>query len=96
MAKRMFRQPQKAWCGVVAVWNILAKRVARKKEYGNNEKVQHAMTVEWIRLGVKVGCILFDYTNSTMLPPEMGLHKRDGIVQKWDKIPEMCEEWTRS
>jgi len=36
------------------------------------------MTAEWIRLGARVDCISFDYTNSTMLPSEVKIRKRDG------------------
>ena len=41
------------------------------------------MTIEYIRLGVRVDCISFDYTNSTMLPSEMKIHKRDGLSNEY-------------
>ena len=53
-------------------------------------KTQDAMKVECIGLGVRVDCISFDYTSSTMLPSGMRAHKRDGIsqsIQKRDKVP---------
>jgi len=62
-------------------------------------KAQYIIEVERIGLGVRVDCISFDYTSSTMLPSEMRIHKGDGIlpsIQKWDKVPETRGEWVRS
>jgi hypothetical protein len=35
---------------------------------------------ECIRLGFMVDCISSDYTNSTVLPPEMRIHKKGGVL----------------